>query len=74
MTAIEIQNVRNLPRREKLQMMETLWEDLSRTEGEVESPAWHRQELEETQQKMTAGKETLLDWSEAKRKLRARFE
>ena len=76
MTAIEIQieNVRKLPRREKLRIMETLWEDLSRTEEEVESPAWHRHVLEKTQLKMTAGRESMTDWSEAKQGLRARFE
>jgi len=74
MTAIEIENVRKLPRREKLMMMETLWADLSRTDDEIESPDWHRQVLEETRQKMNAGQESVIDWSEAKEKLRTRFE
>lgn len=74
MTTIEIANVRKLPRHEKLLMMETLWEDLSREDEEIESPDWHRQALEETQQQITAGKAAILDWSEAKQKLRARFE
>lgn len=68
MTAIEIENVRKLPRSEKLQMMETLWEDLSHAENEVDSPAWHRQVLGETEQR----RETPLDWLEAKKQLRGR--
>lgn len=65
MIAIEIENVRKLPRNEKLQMMETLWEDLSHSEEEMESPDWHRNALEETEQR----NETPLDWSEAKKQL-----
>jgi hypothetical protein len=38
MRALEIQQ---MPRSEKLKLMETLWADLSRDEAEVESPAWH---------------------------------
>ncbi|HEX7618897.1 MAG TPA: addiction module protein [Verrucomicrobiae bacterium] len=38
MSAFEIQQ---MPRSEKLKLMETLWADLSRDEAEVESPAWH---------------------------------
>jgi len=68
MTAIEIETVRKLPRSEKLQMMETLWEDLSHPDMELKSPAWHRQVLEETKQR----NETPLDWSEAKQQLRTR--
>lgn len=73
MTAIEIEEVRKLPRSEKLQMMETLWEDLSQSDVALESPDWHRQALEKTEQRMDSGCETVLDWSEAKQNLRARF-
>jgi len=68
MTVLEMETVRKLPRSEKLQLMETLWEDLSHSDVELESPDWHRQVLEETQQR----NEAPLDWSEAKQQLRAR--
>jgi hypothetical protein len=70
MTALEIETVRKLPRSEKLQIMETLWEDLSRSEAELDSPDWHRQVLEETEQR----NETPLDWREAKKQLRAKVQ
>jgi hypothetical protein len=70
MTALEMQTVLKMPRSEKLQMMETLWEDLSHSAAELESPDWHRQILEETTQR----NETPLDWSEAKKQLRARVQ
>jgi len=67
MTVLEMETVRKLPRSEKLQMMETLWEDLAHSDVELKSPDWHRQVLEETQQR----KEMPLDWSEAKQQLAA---
>jgi hypothetical protein len=71
MTAIEIEKVRKLPRSEKLQMMETLWEDLSHSEAELESPGWHRQALEETERRVISKSETLVAWADAKQQLRA---
>lgn len=66
--------VRKLPRAEKLRLMETLWEELSRVEGELESPAWHAEELAKTEQRLAEGREQILDWETAKKELRKRFE
>jgi hypothetical protein len=41
--------------------METLWEDLSRSDEEFESPAWHAQELAATEQGLAKGKEQILE-------------
>ena len=67
MSTLEIQR---LPRREKLKLMETLWADLSRDDAEFESPAWHAEALRETSERRARGKETLLEWGQAKTKLR----
>jgi hypothetical protein len=67
MSALEIQQ---LPREEKLRLMEALWADLSRDEAEVESPAWHADALRETAERVTRGEEKVLDWEQAKTKLR----
>jgi hypothetical protein len=67
MSALEIQQ---LPRQEKLRLMEILWDDLSRPEAEFESPAWHAEALRETTERRARGEESLLDWDEAKAKLR----
>jgi len=69
-----IEAVRKLPRAEKLRLMETLWEELSRSEAELESPAWHAEELARTEQRLAEGKEEILDWESAKKKLRKQFE
>jgi hypothetical protein len=66
-SAIEIQQ---MPRREKLRLMEALWADLSRDEAEVESPAWHADALRETSARVARGEEKVLDWEQAKKKLR----
>ncbi len=67
MSAIEIQQ---MPRREKLRLMEALWADLSRDEAEVESPAWHADALRETSERVARGEEKKLAWEQAKAELR----
>ncbi len=68
MSALEIQQ---LPRREKLKLMEMLWADLSRDEAELASPGWHADALRETAERRARGEEPVLDWELAKAKLRA---
>ena len=68
MSAIEIQQ---LPRQEKLKLMELLWAELSRDEAELESPTWHADALRETAERRARGEETVLDWEQAKEKLRS---
>jgi hypothetical protein len=69
MSGAEIQQ---MPRQEKLRLMEALWEDLSRDEAELESPPWHETALTETQQRLANGQEKVLDWEQAKADLRKR--
>jgi hypothetical protein len=54
-----------------LGLMETIWEDLSKTE--VSAPAWHEQVLKETEDRVSKGLEKPVDWKEAKDQLRSRF-
>ena len=68
MSAIEIQQ---LPRQEKLQLMELLWAELSRDEAELESPTWHADALRETTKRRARGEETVLDRDQAREKLRS---
>ncbi|HMP74611.1 MAG TPA: addiction module protein [Kiritimatiellia bacterium] len=66
--------IEQMSRAEKLQVMEALWADLSKTEAEVESPSWHAEVLRETEARVAAGEEQITDWDTAKRELRKRFE
>ena len=43
-------------------------------ENEFESPAWHAEALAETERRLTNGEEQALDWQDAKKALRLRFE
>jgi hypothetical protein len=45
-------------------------EAITREGNHYESPAWHEQELKETQQRHDAGAEESMDWTTAKRDLR----
>ena len=71
---IDTSQIARMSREEKLLMMEALWADLSRAESEVESPDWHQAAPNETDDRLTAGEETVLDWDEAKRELRKRLD
>lgn len=55
---------------EKLEAMETLWADLSRSAPEWVVPEWHALVLEERERRLATGEEEVLDWEEAKRRLR----
>ena len=68
MSSFEIQQ---LPRQEQLKLMEMLWVELSRDEAELESPTWHADALQETAERRARGGETMLDWEQAKEKLRS---
>ena len=66
-TATEISQ---MPKDEKLRVMELLWSDLSADEETLRSPSWHRDELRATE----ARGETPVDWDGAKEALRAERE
>ncbi|PIX24843.1 MAG: acyl-protein synthetase, partial [Deltaproteobacteria bacterium CG_4_8_14_3_um_filter_43_13] len=54
--------------------MEAIWEDLSNEEEQVESPDWHKKALQETECRLSTGQEKIVDWQDAKKELRKRFE
>ncbi len=55
---------------QKLDLMETLWADLSRDEGKLESPAWHGVVLKEREEAYVAGKLKAADWEQAKKRIK----
>jgi len=67
---MSVQEIQQMPRQEKLRLMELLWSDLSRDDSEFESPAWHGMALQETAQRVAEGREPVLDWEQAKARLR----
>lgn len=66
--------IKHLSREEKLRVMEAIWEDLSCEAESIQSPAWHQDALRETESRLKAGQEKIVDWKEAKKELMKRFE
>ncbi|MEE8124437.1 MAG: addiction module protein, partial [Nitrospirales bacterium] len=62
--------IKQLSRAEKLRVMEAIWEDLSSEDQSIQSPAWHESVLKETEQRVQAKQEKILDWKKAKKELR----
>lgn len=63
-------DIESMSREEKLRVMETLWQEISKEEPAPESPAWHEEALEQTRSRVSAGTERAVDWEDAKRRLR----
>ena len=64
------QRIDRLTPAEKLQLMEVLWDGISRDDPAYESPVWHVEELQKTEERVAAGLEEVLDWDDVKKRLR----
>jgi putative addiction module component (TIGR02574 family) len=71
---MSIAELRKLPSVEKLKIIEALWSDLVEDEEAFESPVWHEEELKKAEADYAAGQIESLDWEDAKKELRKRFE
>jgi len=54
---------------EKVCLLERVWESLCRETGDVGSPDWHREVLEERTRRLQSGDATISSWAEAKARL-----
>ncbi len=64
--------IEQLSRVEKLRMMEALWDDLSRDESSLASPAWHADALREAEESLASGDASFIDWDQARKMLLGR--
>ncbi len=55
---------------EKLRIMETIWEDLSRHSDALESPEWHNTVLQKREKQIAAGTAKFSNWERAKADIR----
>ena len=62
---MSIAEIRQLPIKEKIQIMEALWEDLRATAEAADAPQWHKDTLDERRKAVGAGTEEVLDWDTA---------
>lgn len=58
-----------MPLREKLFVMEALWDDISAAEAELEVPAWQKDVLDVREEAVTAGTAQFVDWEVAKKEI-----
>ena len=66
---IALDALHQLPLKEKLFVMEALWDDLSQTEAGLPVPHWHQETLDEREAAITAGTAKFIDWELAKREI-----
>lgn len=55
---------------QKLDLMEALWVDMTRDERKFKSPAWHETVLKDREEAFAAGKVTVSDWEQAKKRIK----
>ena len=68
---IALDTLHQLPLKEKLFVMEALWDDLSQTEAGLPVPQWHRDVLDERESQIAAGTAKFIDWEAAKQEILA---
>ena len=54
---------------EKVRLLESVWQSLCKHSGDVQSPEWHREVLEERKRRLEDGRATVSSWIEAKARL-----
>lgn len=57
---------------QKLDLMESLWAELTRDEKKLKSPAWHEGVLKDREEAYESGKVTVSDWEQAKKRIKKR--
>ena len=55
---------------QKLNLMESIWEDITQDESAIESPAWHEKVLKDREDALASGKANFSDWEKAKERIR----
>jgi len=54
---------------EKIQVMESIWDDLCKNEKDFPSPAWHEEILKSREDKIKNGEDKFLDWTKARKNI-----
>lgn len=55
---------------QKLDLMETLWADLSRDENALDSPSWHQEILRSRGTELEDGNAAVSEWKTAKERIK----
>jgi len=54
---------------EKIQTMETIWDDLCKKADSISSPTWHGKVLHDREERVKTGDEKFMDWEKAKKNI-----
>lgn len=54
---------------ERVQLLESVWQSLCSRPGDVQSPEWHGEVLEQRRRRLDDGRATVTAWAEAKGRL-----
>jgi hypothetical protein len=71
---IALEQIHQMPFRERLLMMEAIWDDISREEQNLDVPQWHKDILDERERLVAEGKAQFLEWEDAKRQIKKAIE
>ena len=63
-------NVEKMTTEEKIQTMETIWDDLCKNADSLSSPSWHNDILQERERNIKNGNDEFMDWDKAKNQIR----
>jgi putative addiction module component (TIGR02574 family) len=69
----ELTSIFDLTPSEKLQLVEDLWDDLAAKPDDVPLHDWQKTELDRRQANLVKHPNAVVDWDEAKRRIRRRY-
>jgi len=65
------EEIRKLPMKEKLALLEAVWAEISPEPDELEIPQWHKDLLDERRDAYERGEIRVIDWEDAKKEIEA---
>ena len=65
--------INKLPLKERLELVETLWDDIAATNACIPLPVWQRQELDSRYQAYQQGDNSVYDWQSVHEELRNKY-
>ncbi len=55
---------------QKLNLMESIWDNITQNDSALKSPAWHETVLKDREDVLASGKANVSDWEKAKERIR----
>ena len=62
-------NIKKMSTKDKLMVMELLWDDLCHNSSTTTSPEWHADILKAREQAIKDGKDSFSDWEQVKKEI-----